>query len=267
MDTTVAYKVTRANGRDFYSDSVEYAVGKAVTQQDCDPPETGPCGRGLHVAPTPRGTIRFGNRSIDRGRWRWFEVRYRASDLLAQDEEKHRVRSLEVVRELTIVDVLGADLGERVKDVNERARSWKSIAWLKPEREVTEEDVRERLSRWRVALEPWAAKRGVTIAPTEARKYAAYAAAAAAAYTYAADAADRRRAASWRPSWLWWYVRPYYVLWREARAHLAGITPNPWTPFVELYQMGCLPIGYRWADGEPVFIVYAPKAAARAKAA
>ncbi len=60
---TIAYKCTRANGKDFKTDSVEYAVG--VTLEHPDPElSSAPCGRGYHVSPTAQMTCQYGERSI-----------------------------------------------------------------------------------------------------------------------------------------------------------------------------------------------------------
>jgi hypothetical protein len=78
---------------------------------------------------------------------------------------------------------------------------------------------------------------------------AAYAAADAAAYA-AADAAAARRWYRCR-----WYVRPYYVLWRMCRWDLFMNEPNLWRPLVDMYKLGCVPIGYVGNK----FVVYVPE--------
>jgi len=74
-----------------------------------------------------------------------------------------------------------------------------------------------------------------------------------------ADAAD---AALW-PHWAYrrWYVRPRYALWRSARWKLLmKDKPNPWAPIVEMFRLGCMPIGYCKGDSGVVeFVVYCPE--------
>ena len=35
---------------------------------------------------------------------------------------------------------------------------------------------------------------------------------------------------------------------------------NPWAPIVEIYRLGCAPLGYVYDEGEAVFGVYVPVA-------
>ncbi|MGH8277641.1 MAG: DUF7666 domain-containing protein, partial [Steroidobacteraceae bacterium] len=149
-----AYKVTRTNGRDFYTNSLDYTVGATLEVADPDLSNAA-CGRGLHCSPTAKMTCRYGERSIDRGKWRWFEVRFDEADLLGKDDTKYRVRKLLVVRELTVVDVFGTELGERVKQVRVEMATWKDIPWLKPPRAVTEDDLRPLLAQWHEAIGFW----------------------------------------------------------------------------------------------------------------
>jgi hypothetical protein len=93
--------------------------------------------------------------------------------------------------------------------------------------------------------------------PADAAADAADAAAAAA--DAAADAAAARYYGWYGYHW---YVRPRYALWRYARWFMVmGDKPNPWRPIVEMYKLGCAPIGYARVNGEVVFVVYAPEVA------
>ena len=72
----------------------------------------------------------------------------------------------------------------------------------------------------------------------------------------AAAAADDARRKFNLPYWCRWYVRPRSVLYRNARWVLVGMEqPSPWEPLVEMFRLGCLPIGY--VRGE--FVIYCPK--------
>lgn len=55
-------------------------------------------------------------------------------------------------------------------------------------------------------------------------------------------------------------MSPRYVLWRAARWRIYGVSgPNPWEPLVELYRLGCAPIGYVRGEAGDEFVVYAPE--------
>ena len=76
----------------------------------------------------------------------------------------------------------------------------------------------------------------------------------------AADAAAAAADALYRLfRWSWWYMRPWYVLRRHARALLAGWPEerNAFAPLVALYKMGCCPIGFV----EGAFTVWCPPSA------
>ena len=277
MDAFTAFKVTRADGTDFHSGLVQYAVGATVAVDPVDGPEEGACGRGLHLCRTALRTCRFGNRSIDRGKWRWFEASVLLADLIAEDSEKLRVRRLTVVRELTQMDVFGAELSVRITACRAEAESWKSIRWLKPSAPITPEVLAPILARWYDANAVWRANRGDTADvprrsrivrdPSEARKIAAADADADAAAAAAADAdaaaaaaaaaaADADDDARWPWGYYRWHVRPYWALRRAARWRLCGLPEahDPFTPIVELYRLGVMPLGYYGGE----FCIYVP---------
>lgn len=288
----IAYKCTRANGKDFKTNTVLYSVGNVVEQSECDPTWAGSCGRGLHVSPTPHKTCRFGDRSIDRGRWRWFEVDVDEANIIARDNEKLRVKKLKVVREISKDEMFG-DLRERSKKVREVAATFKSIPWLAPKERVDDAILLILFKRWRENLLPWAGNRKlpervriVRTASADADAAAGAAAAAAAdvaagASADAADAADADAAAADADAasadadaaadaaavkirdWFChrrWYVRPWRTLYRVARFEFVRKPgeESPGQPFLEMYQLGCLPIGYRKGKDGPEFVICAP---------
>jgi hypothetical protein len=185
-----AYKCTRANGRDFRTGTVQYGVGKVVEQLDCAPASEGSCAKGLHVSPTPFLTCLFGDKGIDRGRWRWFEVQVAECDVIAQDHQKMRVSKLLVVKEITKKALFG-DLKSKSARVRKIAGTYKKIAWLKPKREVTDAEVIALIGQWRERLKPWA-----KVAIPEGARIVRTAAAADAAAAAADDAADAAAAAA-----------------------------------------------------------------------
>ena len=297
------FKCTRPDGTDFRTGKVNYAEalknGKAVEILDAAPANGNVCGHGIHVSPTARKTIQFAER--EHRPWRWFEGTVEATDIIERDMEKLRVKRFTPTKELTLTDIFGSDLADRVQAVRESIVTWKTIRWLKPAKAVTDKTVSCLIAEWREALQPWSKKKlasGVRIvhtadaadadaaadaaadadadaaadAATAAVADAAVADAAADAATAAvadaavadadaaaaaaadadADAARRR----WR-YYFRWYVRPYYVLRRDARWKIAGMPGvSPWAPLIELYKLGCMPIGY--VKGK--FVVYVPKA-------
>jgi hypothetical protein len=40
---------------------------------------------------------------------------------------------------------------------------------------------------------------------------------------------------------------------------LMGGKPNPWAPLIEMFNLGCAPIGYARHNGDVQFVVYAPE--------
>ena len=249
------FKCTRPDGTDFRTGKVNYAKalksGKAVEILDAAPANGNVCGHGIHVSPTARKTIQFSER--EHRPWRWFEGTVEATDIIERDMEKLRVKRFTPTKELTLTDIFGSDLADRVQAVRESIVTWKTIRWLKPAKAVTDKTVSCLIAEWREALQPWSKKKlasGVRIVHTADAADAD--AAAAAAADADADAARRR----WR-YYFRWYVRPYYVLRRDARWKIAGMPGvSPWAPLIELYKLGCMPIGY--VKGE--FVVYVPKA-------
>ena len=158
-ETIIAFKATRPDGTDYRTGSVRYDVGTTVEVEGCDPPEEGPCGRGLHVSPQPRQTCRYINRSLRGARARFFEVHIQPQDVIARGSDKLRVSKLHVAREVAFEEVFpGLDtegLRQRVEAVRAEMATWKQFPWLKPARLITEDDVKPLLARWYDALSRW----------------------------------------------------------------------------------------------------------------
>ena len=260
-DVIFGIKAVGADGLSFRS---QYTTGRQIDyaahvghwiEVEAAPHDDGQCAAGLHLSPTAIDCCQ-----IMRGKgprpWRFFELAVEVSDIAwpAPDailgENKWRARRVYVVRELDHADplVFGAAIGERIKRCAEIAGTWKAIPWLKPAAPVSEARVVELVGQWRERLTPYLAA-GRTL-PSAVRLVRTHEEAAAAA---AADAA----AAAWRPLWLWWYVRPWSVLRRHGRWALGGLpdATDPFAPLVDLYRLGCMPIGY--VRGE--FVVWAPE--------
>ncbi len=156
-DMILGFKVTRPNGRDFRTDSVDYAAacaaGLSVRVEDAEPANGHVCGRGLHVSPTARKTIQFAERDIRP--WRYWKGHYFAADLIESDEDKSRVWEFWPTREIFLTDIFGADFAERIEKVRADAATWKNIPWLKPTAESTDEAITALAVQWRAAIEPW----------------------------------------------------------------------------------------------------------------
>lgn len=58
-------------------------------------------------------------------------------------------------------------------------------------------------------------------------------------------------------------MTPRYTMFRMARWDMFMTGPNPWRPIVELFRLGCVPIGYARMPGETeaAFVVYVPPVA------
>jgi len=257
------YKVTRADGTDFRTGSFQYRAGKTLEQTNCDPGENGPCGAGLHVSRTLIKTCLFGDRSIDRGRWRWWEVEVAERDIIAQDADKMRVSKLYVVREIARTDIFG-DLKKRAAIVRKISASFKEIPWLRPLRRISDKKIKTLVNEWRTGLQQHGSRELASAVRIVRTADAAAAAAAAADADAAADAAAA--AAKIKRWWLYghWYIRPYWVLRRFAWFELIRKSgqANPFESLVKLYRFGCLPIGYCCGENGPEFVVYVPESSA-----
>ena len=316
----IFYKCTRPDGTDFYTGTVNYAeayINKTtLVHPDPEGKTLQVCGRGFHVSPTARKTIKFSNKTYRP--WRWWEVAVKKEHVIQSDTDKFRVSELSVVKEITLEDIFGPDFSVRIHAVQEEVKTWKNIPWFKPPKPVTTEKIQTLFFQWREAISHWAkndcilpdkfrivtddaaaaavdadaadvvvqvdrAAADVVAAAAAAAVDAAAAAAAVDADADAAAAADvvaaaaaadadvaaaaaadvaaAAAAADVAAAWKYycrerWYIRPCYVLWRCERWKLAGmIQPNPWTPLVAMFKLGCRPIGY--VKGE--FVVYVPQ--------
>ena len=149
------FKATRPDGTDFHTGTINYAqqLGQIIEITDYDLPEVGSCGKGIHVSPTAKQTIQFCNRS--HRPWRFFEGTIEEADIIAQDEHKLRVKRVKLTKELSLEDIFGHDLGLRIEQVQEEAKTWKDIPWNVPTTLATEEKIIELVGKWREGLKPW----------------------------------------------------------------------------------------------------------------
>jgi len=108
------YKLTRTNGMDFYSGTINYAenIGKIVRVIDYDGPEVGACGAGLHASKNPNDCF-VGARVPCRA----FKVK--GIQKIAGDNQKGRYRALKVLEEVENLNTLfGWNYDEAVSPVN-----------------------------------------------------------------------------------------------------------------------------------------------------
>ena len=149
------YKATRSDGTDFHTGTINYAqqLGQVIEITDFDLPEVGSCGKGIHVSPTAKQTIQFCNRSMRP--WRFFEGTIEEVDIIAQDKNKLRVKRVKLLKELTLEDIFGKDVGFRVNEAQEEAKTWKDIPWEDVPVLATEEKIKELVGKWREGMKPW----------------------------------------------------------------------------------------------------------------
>jgi len=95
------YKLTRPNGFDFYTSTIDYraAIGTTVRVTDYDPPKKGPCGKGLHASENPNDC--FVGADIPCAAFR-----VKGIQKLAGDERKSRHQALKVIEEIHDLDAL-----------------------------------------------------------------------------------------------------------------------------------------------------------------
>ena len=90
------YKLTRPDGFDFYSQTINYrdAIGSIVRVLDYDPPEHGVCGRGLHASKNP-------NDCFIGAKIPCSAFRVQGVGKIATDHRKTRYKGLKVIEEIT----------------------------------------------------------------------------------------------------------------------------------------------------------------------
>lgn len=95
------YKLTRPDGFDFYSGTVNYrdAIGTTIRVTDFDPPKTGSCGKGLHASRNPNDC--FVGAKIPCAAFR-----VKGVQKIAGDKNKSRYQALKVIEEIKDLDKL-----------------------------------------------------------------------------------------------------------------------------------------------------------------
>ena len=114
-DTPIFYKAVRVNGRDFHTDTVDYASLCGTGQQLPELPGGECCTSGVYHASTSKADTLIG------GSWpcRLFEV---TGTPVAEEENKRGFRTLTVVRELPAHEALGPN-GKAVAELITRVES------------------------------------------------------------------------------------------------------------------------------------------------
>ena len=114
------YKLVKPDGTDFYSGTINYAenVGKIIRVVDCDPPEAGDCGRGLHSCKNPNDC--FVGAQIP---CRAFKVE--PIDTIVCDKYKTRSQALKIISEVIDLNTL---FGWKYDEVNNPIHPLKLIA-------------------------------------------------------------------------------------------------------------------------------------------
>jgi hypothetical protein len=305
-------KATRQNGRSFYDGGIDGGIDYASSvgtylEIEAAPPSFGACAAGIHVSPTGLAACRASN-GIDGSEqvpWRFFELAIDPGDIVwpqrpvRPDDAKWRCRRALVVRELSHSDVFGEAISARVRDVQALVATFALIPWLRPTREVADEEVEMLISRWRERITVYlpanraplaSAVRVVRYCYAASSAAAAAAAAAAAEDSYAftdchsaADLAVARttgyeatNAAYSADSYdfgakdadldlgrlfgpLVWYVSPLSVMRRHARWMLAGL-PAETDPWAPLVGLWRLGcLPLGYVQGELVVYVPSPR--------
>ncbi|MDD5006888.1 MAG: hypothetical protein PHC68_00630 [Syntrophorhabdaceae bacterium] len=108
------YKLTRPDGFDFYSGTINYrdAIGSVIRVTDFDPPELGPCRRGLHASKNP-------NDCFIGAKIPCAAFKVKGIQKIAGDKEKSRYQALKVIEEIYDLDTLfGWRYSEAMSPVN-----------------------------------------------------------------------------------------------------------------------------------------------------
>ena len=95
------YKLTRPDGFDFYSGTINYrdAIGGMVKVIDYDPSQKGVCGRGLHASRDP-------NNCFQGAKIPCSAFRVKGIQKITGDETKSRYRALKIIEEIEGLDSL-----------------------------------------------------------------------------------------------------------------------------------------------------------------
>ena len=207
-DIVHVIKATRSDGKDFHTGTINYGdhVGRWI-EVDAAPYGAGQCAAGIHFSPRAVDCCRAMSGSGHRP-WRFYELAVIVDDITwprldaLLDSQKWRARRVYVVRELSHREAFGFDLSERTKRCREIAGTFAAIPWLRPERSVTEEEVRSLVSTWRERLTPYLASGSVlpsVVRLVRTREEASAAAAAAAAAVVVVGAVDGTSSSSSSP--------------------------------------------------------------------
>ena len=95
------YKLTRPDGTDFYSGTINYAenIGKIIRVTDYDPASVGVCGRGIHMSKNPNDC--FIGSSIPCRAWIGKGIQR-----IAGDKRKSRYQAVKIMGEVEDLDAL-----------------------------------------------------------------------------------------------------------------------------------------------------------------
>ena len=89
------YKLTRPDGYDFYSGTINYrdAIGTVIRVTDFDPPEHGVCGHGLHASRNP-------NNCFVGAKIPCIAFKVQGIGKIIGDSKKSRYRALKIIKEI-----------------------------------------------------------------------------------------------------------------------------------------------------------------------
>lgn len=122
------YKLTRPDGFDFYSGTINYRdnIGKIIRVKDFDPAGVGVCGKGLHASQNP-------NDCFVGAKIQCAAFKVQGIQPIAKDKQKTRYQALKVIEEITDLDNL---FGWKYSEVINPIHPFKIIPQKITEREI-----------------------------------------------------------------------------------------------------------------------------------
>jgi hypothetical protein len=225
------YKLTRPDGFDFYSGTINYreAIGTIIRVIDFDPPEKGPCGKGLHASTNP-------NDCFIGAKIPCAAFRVEGLQPIAKDNRKTRYRALEVIEEITDLDDLFG---------------WNYLAAISPIHpfDITPPEITEKHVR---LLKTWASVRaGVLDSVGESVGKSVWASVRASVR----ESVDSVRESVWESVWSSVRESVRESVWESVGAYIGSFFPNikkwrgvdhkkgvyPFQPTVTLWKQGLVP--------------------------
>ena len=214
------YKAVRLDRTSHYDSKTLWRVGKTVRVKDPDPPDAGPCGRGIHCSPTILDAV-----SYQRGPSRYYDVE---PDIITADETKSRCRAVQVIREI----------GRGEQDELAGFKLWEANHPVNPLM------LRQKQVDLPVMVRTWASVSASVRASVSASVGASVGASVSASVGASVWASvwASVSASVWASVWdsVWAYVGglfPGITTWK----HAEKLGPAPWRPLLTMWYAGYVP--------------------------